>query len=658
MEIISENGVIVKRRITESYIKNNYLELYNNICKHYQKHNISFNEMLYLLLNDLSKPPTCKICGEKVNFLKFSQGYSVYCSSKCIGLDINVQIKREKTAIKNSGYKYTLQSPEIRNKIKQTNLKKYGTEIAQQATIVKEKTKQTNLNNFGVEYPQQSKIIRNKSIATLQSHYNCDNPQKSEEIKHKTKQTNIERFGSENPNQNHIIKEKIKETNLKKYGVKSKFQLESFKNDIKQINLKKYGIEYPQQLNLVKEKIKETKKKRYGNGNYNNIEQIKCTSLIRYGFDNPSKNIDVINKIKNTVDNNFKEKYSKLLNIDSNNIVINNDFVNINNYCYKHNVFEISKSLLYSRLIHNKHENICTLCNPIAENSSIVENEIKIFIDSLNIKNYTNYKLFNNKLEIDIYIPDYKLAIEFNGLYWHSELFKDKNYHLNKTNLCEEQGIQLLHVFEDEWIYKKEIVKSIIKSKLGIIDNKIYARKCEVKEISDIELIRDFLNKNHIQGYTNSLIKIGLFYENKLVSLMAFENARSGLGNKNHDENYYNLNRFCNELNTQVIGGASKLLNYFIDKYKPKSIITYADRRYSNGKLYKKIGFSQVLINKPTYTYFNQNKKIRYHRFNFRKDNIIKFGWFENDKSLNEILIEHQILKIYDSGNIKYEIKF
>jgi hypothetical protein len=139
---------------------------------------------------------------------------------------------------------------------------------------------------------------------------------------------------------------------------------------------------------------------------------------------------------------------------------------------------------------------------------------------------------------------------------------------------------------------------------------------------------------------------------------MTFEITRRGLGNIDGDTNYYNLNRFCNKLDTNVIGGASKLLSYFIKTYKPKTIISYADRRYSQGNLYKQLGFGIVHVNKPTFFYFNRNKKIRYHRFTYRKEILNKLGWLEENKSINEVLLEHHISKIYDCGSIKFQINF
>lgn len=261
------------------------------------------------------------------------------------------------------------------------------------------------------------------------------------------------------------------------------------------------------------------------------------------------------------------------------------------------------------------------------------------------------------KKEIDVYLPNNKLGIEFNGLYWHSEVLKDKNYHLNKTEECEKQGIQLLHVFEDEWIYKKEIVKSMIRSKLGIIENKIFARKTEIRELFDNKLVRNFLETNHIQGFVGSKVKIGLFYENQLVTLMTFGKKRLSMGNKVNLEDEYEILRFCNKLNTTVIGGAGKLLNYFIKIYHPKSIISFADRRYSQGKLYEQLGFNIINKTRPNYYYFDNKKKlmIRFNRFNYRKDVLVSDG-FAPQKSEHEIMNERGFLRIYDAGSFKFEL--
>lgn len=256
-----------------------------------------------------------------------------------------------------------------------------------------------------------------------------------------------------------------------------------------------------------------------------------------------------------------------------------------------------------------------------------------------------------NPYEIDIYLPKLKIAFEFNGLFWHNENNIHKKYHLNKTELCEQQGIQLIHIYEDDWIYKQDIVKSMILNKLDKTKNKIFARKCEIKEITDNKLIRSFLDENHIQGFVGSKIKIGLFYNNELISLMTFGNKRISMGEKLTNNGEYELLRFCNKLNINVIGGASKLFKYFIKTYKPTEITTYADRSFSQGKLYETLEFDFVSKTEPNYYYIVNG--FRKYRFNYRKDILIKEG-FDPNKTEHQIMLERKIYRIYDSGNLKF----
>jgi hypothetical protein len=200
---------------------------------------------------------------------------------------------------------------------------------------------------------------------------------------------------------------------------------------------------------------------------------------------------------------------------------------------------------------------------------------------------------------------------------------------------------------------KKEIVKSIIKSKLGLNKIKIFGRKTEIKEINNNKLIRDFLETNHIQGFVGSSVKLGLFYNNELVTLMTFGKKRLSMGNKNNIDGEYEMLRFCNKLNTTIIGGASKLLNFFIKNYQFQSILTFADRRYSQGNLYENLGFKFIGNTKPNYWYFKTNEMIRYYRFKFRKDILIKEG-YDSIKSESQIMNERGYLKICDCGNKKY----
>jgi hypothetical protein len=248
--------------------------------------------------------------------------------------------------------------------------------------------------------------------------------------------------------------------------------------------------------------------------------------------------------------------------------------------------------------------------------------------------------------EIDIYLQELKLGLEYNGIYWHSVVFKDKNYHLDKTNKCSDNSIRLMHIWEDDWLYKSEIIKSQILNILGA-SKQIYARKCYLKEV-DVEESRKFLNENHIQGFVVSKVKIGLYYDNELVSIMTFDSFE---GRKKMEEGGYNLNRFCNKLGYTIVGGASKLLSNFIKSYNPTRIVNYADKDWSIGNLYYKLGFENVGGNGPDYKYVVGNRRV--HKSRYKKSNLkIENSTVTESEKMRELGIS----RIYDCGKIKFEM--
>ena len=294
-----------------------------------------------------------------------------------------------------------------------------------------------------------------------------------------------------------------------------------------------------------------------------------------------------------------------------------------------------------------KHKNSrCTECS--GSGVSNVELLLREFLFNKNIIFNKNDKNRIKPYELDIVIPEKKIAIEYCGLYWHSELNgKDKNYHLNKLNMCLEKGYRLITIFEDEWVYRKDILLSRLQNLLNsTLLNKVYARKCTINEISANQA-KFFCEQNHLQGYgSGSSIKLGAFYNEELVSVMTFSKSSIAKGSKNK-EGTWELHRFCSKLNTRVIGIASKLLKYFERSYEWKELFSYADRRWSDGSLYEKIGFSLVGNTKPNYWYI-KNKK-RTHRFALRK----------NKKDIKELTEwENRQLqgwdRIWDCGNLKY----
>jgi hypothetical protein len=435
-----------------------------------------------------------------------------------------------------------------------------------------------------------------------------------------------------NTNKGEMIKRQ-KKTFQEKHNVDFYPNHSDFITKVKKSKMERYGDENYNNS----EKSKKTKKEIYGNENYNNVEKTKKTCLLKYGSENYSKS----NSFNNRMIKNFKSLYP-----DINFSEITKSFVIIKcQDCGEES--EITKQMLYER--YKRNYVVCSKCNPIGFSSrSGYEKEICEFLDENKVKYLTNVKIEGKKTEIDIFIPEYNLGIEVNGVYWHNELFKSNVYHLEKTIDCETNGINLIHIFEDEWVYSKEIVKSILKTKLRLISNRIYARKCEIREI-DSKSSKEFLLQNHIQGNVNSKVRLGLYYNGDLVSLMTFSKGRIIMGGKKDE---WELNRFCNLNNFNVIGSASKLLQYFIKKYQPNIIVSYSDIRLFDGGMYEKIGFKKISQSKPNYWYVLGD--IRRHRFNYTKSKLVKEG-YDKDKTEHQIMLDRKIYRIYDCGNIRWE---
>ena len=365
----------------------------------------------------------------------------------------------------------------------------------------------------------------------------------------------------------------------------------------------------------------------------------KCGKL-SYKNSRSYNNLTFIEKAKQIHNNKYDYSKVEYINSKSKIIII----------CPEHGEFE----QLSNSHLQNKG---CSKCINIISKS---EQEIVNYMKELGIDNIeqSNRSILQGK-ELDIYLTDYNLAIEFNGLYWHDEYSKPDNYHLLKTNECLLKGIQLIHIFEDEWINKKDIVKSRIINLVHKIkqNRRIYARKCFIKEI-DISTAKSFTERNHLQGFIDAKVHLGLFFkqDNKeyLVSYMSFGNLQKNLEQKETNDKYYELLRFCNVITYIVIGGASKLLKYFEKHYSSEKIFTYVDRRWSNGNLYNQLGFTLTNKSKPNYYYIEGMK--RYNRYDYEKNILI--SKYNCKPEMTEKEFCRDILgltRIYDSGNLVYE---
>ena len=593
------------------------------------------------IANDIFDIRYCAECGMEmsIEFVLSTNPVRQYCSSRCgHGSELSkkrrnetnvrkygvtnpaclkeVKEKQKRTFFERYGVENPVQSKEIREKIRQTNINKYGTEHFSHSDIFKDKYRKTMLEKYGVEHPLQSKEIREKHEKTMLERYGNKFSMNIEKFDEKRKKTNLERYGVEYASQNEAVKHKSEEakkkTNLERYGVENVFQTMEVQEKIKKTNLEKYGAENPVHSEQIKKRIFKK--------NYQRIlERIKDYVV-------PLFTEDEYHGWKNE---NYGRKYK---------------WKCVRCGCEFEQHFHSTNFADDSFYIPQ-----CPSCFPKEGGVSMEEKDFILFLKEIyHGEIIENSRLIIQPFELDVYLPELKIAFEFDGLYWHSEKKKDSKYHLEKTEECERNGIRLVHVFEDEWIRQKNIVKDRICSIVGAVRQRIYARKCIVKEI-DSSTSNEFLNMNHLQGGDKSPIRYGLFYNDELVSVMTFGKPRF---NKNYD---WELVRFASKIGMQVVGGASKLLARFGNEHCG-SIISYADRRYSDGKLYESIGFSKIACSAPNYFWIIGMK--RYSRYQCQKHKLpaLLGDLYNENLSEAENMQLNGYYRIYDCGNIVYSL--
>lgn len=300
---------------------------------------------------------------------------------------------------------------------------------------------------------------------------------------------------------------------------------------------------------------------------------------------------------------------------------------------------ELTRSYLYRR-------SKCSKCHYSGSMGSKYEIEIKkIFGEGI-----ARYRRINGVSEVDMYYPDKKLAIEFNGTYWHSAIMKGKDYHKNKTDACKKESIQLIHIYEYEW--KNEDIKNkiidLINCALYGYKERIYARKTSVCNVS-VEDAKVFLKENHLQGYANCSVRIGLKYNRELVGIMTFGKPRFDI------EHEWELIRVAFKRNAQVVGGACKIFKHFLMMYKPINIVSYCNRDKFKGTMYEKLGFEFVCNTEPGYVWVGYDNTVL-PRYRTTKKKLIKKYGIEDSTNLTEddIMYMYNNYKIYNSGNAKY----
>lgn len=547
----------------------------------------------------------------------------------------NFKEKAKQTNLERYGVENVANSEEIRNKKIETCLEKYGTEHHFQSDIVKqklidtlskkteeekeiakEKRKQTNLERLGVENPSQNSEIKEKRIQKYIEKYGVNNPSKVEEFKEKRTQTIIDRYGVDSPLRSEELKEKAKQTNLERYGVENVFQNYEIKKKIVEKNIEKYGVEHHNQNKEIKEKTIINNLKKYGveyPASLNEIrEKIKNTCIKKYGFAIPTKNKDVSKKVSESLRKRSTDNNCQINILRSNEFWEDHKKLSVEELSKKYNI-ELSylKGVLYTDEFDKKHKQ--NYSYPKVQKQREVYDEIK--------KYYKGQIDFNTRsiispYEIDIYIPEFKIGIEYCGSFWHSELFchnrlkKCRTKHINKYKLCRDNGIYLITLFDNWWENKRDKVISLVKCGLGVYDTVIFARKCQVNNNE----CQEFIQKYHFQGKGRAHIKyFNLVYNGEIIASMT--------AHVHHRQNIVGnpivLDRFCVKAGYKIIGGSQKLFTKFIEWAKENGydrIISWSDNCWARGGLYERLGFRLEKEYNEDYFYWHHDENKYYSK--------------------------------------------
>lgn len=591
MNIPQESELDNNGKRGKPYLQKRYPEFVKYLEQRYPDVN-KFSAAIYLYYRNMEHPK-CPICGKPTPFLDYTRGFQRCCSSKCATND-----------------------PAFREKSKQTNLRKYGVEHASQNKDIKKKIVDTTVSRHG-GMGNASESTKAKQQGTMLDKYGAKHARQVDELNKKANETLIGKYGGCGA-RSQIIADKIAQTMLDKYGVPNYALTPEMHAKARATNLKRYGFEIATQNPEISNKISRSKMRSFTEL-HNNILYIEKDD---------NGDIYYTCKCPHEECRGCTEKQYKIL---------------AQRYCDRRlDGTEPCTNLLPVMKSHNKNTSLELFVSRVLDECGVDPSTIK-----------TNYRALLSPKEVDIYDPIHGIAFECNGCYWHSDERKSPAYHVRKYKECQAKGVQLIAIWED-WILKKpEIVKSIIKSKYHYFEKAYYARKCEVKMIPSSE-VRTFYDTNHIQGHSNASKHYGLYYNNELISAMSFSKMRGCMGSQTTREGQWELVRFCNKLNTHVIGGAGKLLQRFIRDEQPTSVVSFSSNDISNGSLYKKLGFEKVGENN-SYWYIGQDYK-RYHRSNFTKAAIVKNGMAPDTEKWTEteVMMKHGFIRIYDSGQTKW----
>ena len=516
-----------------------------------------------------------------------------------------------------------------------------------------------HLTENATEIPKCPRCVNNRLFYRYSNGYHptCGDKECRSKMKVESfKKTIDEKYGNNYFGEGSSAREKYKNTMLNKYGVDHNFKCEDTKIAIKATMREKYGTEHALRNSEILEKRNSTCIDRHGSLNFIHGEKASNTNKAKYGNINAMKNKDIAEKVAISSSTTKRNELGEKLDEFNIKLLVYNSIRSklLCAVCDK----EFTNHPVSINYKLRNSINPCPSCNPPNMAGSKMEDELHEFISSIydgDIKrnNREIFKGTSKFSESDIFLPEPKIAFEFNGLYWHSEVYKTKEYHQEKSKYLLSKGIKLYNIWEDDWIYKKDLIKSMISATLNISTKRTYARKCTVLNVAQSDY-RKFCTENHIKGYSTASIILGLYSENELLSIMSFSKTRK-LIESSKTKFEYEVIRSCTKKGNIVIGGVSKIISYF-RKNIGNSLVTYCDISFSpdwTTTSYNKSGFSLVKITDPGYYWCIDGK--RSNRLNWTKKKLVEKGYSQDD-TVDNIMHGMGYYKIWDCGNYKFSI--
>lgn len=319
----------------------------------------------------------------------------------------------------------------------------------------------------------------------------------------------------------------------------------------------------------------------------------------------------------------------------------------------------VTDTPIYNAVIHHGCRDM------LSRSVSSMETEVMNYLNSIvpNIQLVHRDRSIIKPYEIDIYLPEYKVGIECNPSVTHNSSIADPwggppksyDYHKIKSEMAQNAGIFMFHIFGYEWVNKQQIIQSMLANLIHSNTQRLGARATKVRVVNYAEAC-EFLNNNHRQGALNAKIYLGLYtMQDELVALMTFNHIRSTIGSSKQTSSHdWELSRFCSKLNCNVVGGASKLFQYFIKNYDPERVISYSDIAHTRGDLYDKLGFQYDHTTSPSYVWVDVYDQQYYNRVSCQKNNLHKL--FPNEDldithhTEREIMESHGFVQLFDCG--------